>query len=176
MNIVSTWIYWCNWVTDTDCSCSNEENTKCSDAKSNWVRGLSVLGTRRRTVGDPVLQLFKGCSLSLSTAIIFPTCTSRAEFHTMIVTFEVLVQCFAEMTVDCENIGQNWNNDVYFCLLFYWDRRYHVMVLIFSIEKYLCSLPSVCLYRSVHTTYQRDTKITSFLRPFCSYIATSVLN
>jgi len=50
-------------VTDTVSSCSNEENTKYSDAKLNWMRD-SVLGTIRRTVCYPVLQLFKGCNLS----------------------------------------------------------------------------------------------------------------
>lgn len=163
-------------MTDTVSSCSNEENTKYSDAKLKWMRGWSVLGTIRRTVCNPVLQLFKGCNLSLYSAIMLPTYTVRAEFQTVIVAFELLFQCFTEMTVDYENIGQNWNSHVYFCFLFYWDRRYHVMVLIFSIEKYLCSVPSVCLYRSVHSTYQRDTKITSFSRSFCSYIETSVLN
>lgn len=163
-------------MTDTASNCSNEENTKYSDAKSNWMRGWSVLGAIRRTVHNPVLQLFRGCNLSLSSAIIFPTYTVRAEFQTMTVAFEVLFQCFAEMTADCENIGQNWNIHVCFCLLFYWDRSCHVMVLIFSIEKYLCSVPSVCLYRSVQSTYQRDTKITSFLRSFCSYFATLILN
>lgn len=154
-------------MTDTGSSCSNEENTKYSDAKSNWMRGWSVLGTIRRTVCHPVLQLFKGCNLSLSFAIILPTYTFRAEFLTMIVTFEVLLQCFAEMTMDCENIGQNWNIPVCFCLLFYWDRRCHVMVLIFSVEKYLCSVPSVCVYRCVRSTYQRETqKLQVFLDIF----------
>jgi hypothetical protein len=128
----------------TGSSCSSDENTKYSDTKLNWMRGWSVLGTIR-TVCDPVLQLFKGCNLSLSPAITFPTYTVRAEFQTMVVAFEVLLQCFAEMIVDCENIGQNWDIHVYICLLFYWNRRCHVMVLIFPIEKYLCSVPSLCL-------------------------------
>jgi len=106
-------------VTDTASSCSNEENTNYSDAKLNWMRRWSVLGTIR-TVCDAVLQLFKGCNLSLSSAIIFPTYTVRAEFQTMIVAFEVLFQCFADMTMDCENIGQNWNSHVCFCFLFFW--------------------------------------------------------
>jgi len=50
----------------------------------------------------------------------------QSEFQTLIVAFEVLFQCFTEMTVDCENIVQNWNSHVYFCFLFYWDRRCHV--------------------------------------------------
>jgi hypothetical protein len=84
-----------------------KKNTKYSDAKSNWLRGRSVLGTIRRTVCDTVLQLFKGCYLSLSSAIIFPTYTVRAEFQTLVVASEVSFQCFAEMTANCENVGQN---------------------------------------------------------------------
>jgi hypothetical protein len=53
------------------------------------------------------LQLFKGCNLGLSSAVVFPTYTVRAEFQAMFVAFEALFQCFTDMSGDCKNVGQN---------------------------------------------------------------------
>lgn len=161
--MIFTWIYWCNSVTDAATSCSNEKYTKCNDARSNSMRGWSVLGMIRRTVCDPVLHLFEGCNLSLSSAIVFQTYTLRAEFQTVVGDFVLLFQCFAEMTVDCENNGQNWNIRVYFCFLFCWERGCHVMVLILSVEKYLCSVPSLACAEVFIALTRETQKLQVFL-------------